>query len=266
MGGCASQLDGLVTVVTPTRRRPALLSRAIESVQRQCCQHVRTHIIMVDDCSDTWLALGRDLPATVWPRWAQRGPDDRNGPRRIASVRDVGTELAQTPWVAYLDDDNQWDETHLHSLLMKARESGSPAVHSWARVIHPDGEPYLEQRDPWAFGEENGRREYQRMKELGVVEPGSNVFKDRVDAHDGPTSVRSVDQSAWLLETELVRGIRFSNMSRPPDRTMSLGEDDLFNENLLAKNIRICATEQATLIYQLGGYSTAPEANEPADW
>lgn len=46
-----------VTVVTITRRRPAMLRRAIEFVANQCCDHVAAHLVLVDDCRDTWIEL-----------------------------------------------------------------------------------------------------------------------------------------------------------------------------------------------------------------
>ncbi|MEV4178951.1 hypothetical protein [Nonomuraea sp. NPDC049709] len=81
------------------------------------------------------------------------------------------------------------------------------------------------------------------------------------------TSARaSVDMGAWLLETQLVRRIRFSDMRTAPSRRDVLAEDDFFNDNLIAAGVRVQATGRATLRYYLGGHSTAPEDNEPADW
>ncbi len=88
--------DGVVTIITVTRHRPMLLARAIDSVARQCCRHVNTHIVIVDDCADTWASLEHDVPSNVQPRLVPREAQERSGPRRIAKLRDVGTEMART--------------------------------------------------------------------------------------------------------------------------------------------------------------------------
>ncbi|MEQ4304943.1 glycosyltransferase family A protein [Plantactinospora sp. B6F1] len=253
-------------MVTPTRRRPHLIGRAIESVANQCCRHVSEHVVLVDDCPSTWSWLGRELPSFVRPRFVPRGPRETGGPARAAKLRDIGTSVARTRWVAYLDDDNEWESNHLHTLLSEAIESACPAVYSWAQVFHRDGTPYLDEVNPWSQDLDSGRAEYARLRKAGVVTPGSHVYRDRLDLFDGEDAIRSVDQSAWLLETDLVRRITFSNTSIRPNREEGLAEDDIFNLNLVAEGIGARPTELATLRYYLGGYSTAPEQNEPADW
>jgi glycosyltransferase involved in cell wall biosynthesis len=106
---------GQVTVITMTRRRPSLLANAIRSVAGQCCDHVAEHLILVDDCLETWGSLARELPPEVRPRMVPRGPADATGPRRLGHLRDIGAGLARTPWVAYLDDDDEWLPSHLAS-------------------------------------------------------------------------------------------------------------------------------------------------------
>jgi glycosyltransferase involved in cell wall biosynthesis len=101
----------LVTVVIPTYRRPESLPAAVRSVLAQTIADLR--VIVVDDG-------GGGLPEL---------PDD---PRVVAVslahntavlgvVRNVGIRLADSEFVAFLDDDNEWEPEHLATALAVLR-------------------------------------------------------------------------------------------------------------------------------------------------
>jgi glycosyltransferase involved in cell wall biosynthesis len=125
-----ARAPSLVTTVIPTYRRPVELVAAIESA---LAQTVRDHtVIVVDD--------GAGLP--------ERLPDD---PRLIAVslsrnsgvlgvVRNVGIRLADSDFVAFLDDDNTWEPDHLETALNALREGDRlDGVYTAMRRVFPDG-------------------------------------------------------------------------------------------------------------------------------
>jgi hypothetical protein len=119
----------LVTTVIPTYRRPGQLVCAVRSALDQT---VREHrVIVVDD--------GAGLPEL---------PDD---PRLVALslsrncavlgvVRNVGIRLADSPFLAFLDDDNTWEPDHLATALAVLRKDpGLDGVYTALRRMLPDG-------------------------------------------------------------------------------------------------------------------------------
>jgi glycosyltransferase involved in cell wall biosynthesis len=238
---------GEVTVITATRGRPELLPRALASVAGQCCAHVARHLILVDDCAETMAALDGIGPGSVRPVLVPRTRGQVSGVYRMAELRDIGAELAGTPWLAYLDDDNEWAPTHLHDLLELAAETGAPAVHSWREVTYADGTPYLRPVFPWARDEEAGRAEYDKRVLAGAIEPGSHVYRDGMRTE--------VDGGEWLLSVDLVRRLRFECVLEGDEWADRVGEDDKFQAKLASGGVRVACTRRPTLLYRLGGAS-----------
>lgn len=95
-----------ITVVIPTvPPRAKLLDRAVRSVERQTLPGA---LVVVE--TDT----------------------DREGP---AVVRNRGVEQVVTPWVAFLDDDDELLPQHLVTLASAATDTGADLVWPWFEVI-----------------------------------------------------------------------------------------------------------------------------------
>lgn len=97
----------LVTTVVPTFRRPEMLASAVASALRQSVHDQL--VVVVDDGG----GLGGDLPV-----------DDRlvvvslsRNSKRLGLVRNVGIRLTASPYIAFLDDDNEWRSDHLEVAL-----------------------------------------------------------------------------------------------------------------------------------------------------
>lgn len=58
-----------------------------------------------------------------------------------AATRNRALEAVKTPWVAFLDDDDQFLVHHLEILAHAAEETGADVVYGLPRVIGPDGQP-----------------------------------------------------------------------------------------------------------------------------
>ncbi|MFF4601516.1 glycosyltransferase family 2 protein [Streptomyces sp. NPDC001339] len=247
----------LVTVVTLTRTRPRLLARALRSVQQQDLSAPFQHLVVVDDCHDTYLSLREREPLPGNVRWllAGRGPDDVSGPGRSARLRNMAAHLVRSRWICFLDDDNEWEPDHLDSLLECAERTGCRAVHSELRMLNSDGTPYLEPREPWARDAAEGGAEYARMRDKGVVTPGTCVRHDRLDPLGVADPVVSVDTGEWLLARELLLQVPFRDDYDARDEAESIGEDDKLARDLRERGEPVACTGKPTLRYYLGGYS-----------
>jgi glycosyltransferase involved in cell wall biosynthesis len=109
----------LVSVIIPTFKRPKLLVKAIESVLAQ--DYFPLEIIIVGDHCPALkkLRLPRGDMRVVVENLA-RNHKDWGG-----AARNRGIELARGDWIAYLDDDNEWEPNHLSSLMFPAEWYGA---------------------------------------------------------------------------------------------------------------------------------------------
>jgi Glycosyl transferase family 2 len=105
----ALQTEPLVSVITPTRNRPAFLRRAIESVLAQ--RYPNWELLVVDDGGgedSAGVVESFGDPRLSWRQIPHSGP----GAARNAALRDARGEI-----VAYLDDDNIMDAGWLFAVV-----------------------------------------------------------------------------------------------------------------------------------------------------
>lgn len=243
-----------VTVITLSRNRPALLKRCITSVQKQDYVGEVQHLVLVDNCWKTASFLKEAYPLTKNLTWVLRGrhPDESSGPSHLARLRNLGIRIAETTWICFLDDDNEYESFHLSKLIECAENSGSLAVHSWIQLFHFDGKPYLKKRWPWSRNDEEGRDRYAMMVKRGVVSPGSNILKDSI--HNLP--YRCVDTSAWLLKRSLLLEHPISSDFSYEEWVNNKAEDDKLQMQIMRMKTLIHCNEVVSVRYYLGGYST----------
>ena len=121
----------LVSVVIPTRNRPTLVLRAVRSALRQTLREIEV-IVVIDGESGSASA---DAVAR-----AGRGPGPLhrvtgNGGRREA--RNIGIRDARSPWIALLDDDDEWLPAKLEMQMEAAhRHAGEQQVVVTCQHIH----------------------------------------------------------------------------------------------------------------------------------
>lgn len=95
-------IDSKVSVIIPTFNRSGLLARAVESVVRQTYSNLE--ILIVDDASDD------DTPAIVRQFADRRIHYIRHAANQGgAATRNTGIEAASGKYIAFLDDDDEWE-------------------------------------------------------------------------------------------------------------------------------------------------------------
>jgi hypothetical protein len=102
-----------VSVVIPTRNRAVTVVRAIRSVLAQTYSDFE--IVVVIDGLDPESAKSLGEIADGRLRWVEL-PESVGG----AEARNVGIRMATAPWVALLDDDDEWFPTKLQEQLNEA--------------------------------------------------------------------------------------------------------------------------------------------------
>lgn len=122
-----------VATIIPTYRRPQLLICAVESALQQT--ESDQVIVVVDD--------GGGLPAGL--------PQDdrlitlalRENTGVLGVVRNVGIRLTSSTYIAFLDDDNTWEPTHLETALAvldsTANKTPPRLVYTAIRRLRSDG-------------------------------------------------------------------------------------------------------------------------------
>ena len=133
----------LVSVITPTWRRPKLLTeRCIPSVRAQTYQPIE-HLIVSDGPDPAlWQQLNTLPQIRLHPaaepvsslRYVECG---RNWGGVGHAARAAGAWLAAGEWICYLDDDNEYLPGHVEAMLAEAQRARVPLVCTAWRM--PDG-------------------------------------------------------------------------------------------------------------------------------
>jgi glycosyltransferase involved in cell wall biosynthesis len=140
-----------VSVVIPTRGRPDLVVRAVESALAQIPAPLEV-IVVIDGTDETSARALRDVRA---PHLRIETLPERRG---IGAARNAGVRAARGRWIAFLDDDDEWQPGKLAAQLRVADRSAlaHPIVAGrilvrvdsrelvWPRRLPAAGEPLSE--------------------------------------------------------------------------------------------------------------------------
>lgn len=166
----------LVTVITPTHRRPDKLRRAIDSVLAQRYPH--WELVVVDDGDDA----GKSVVAEVG--------DDRIVYRQIphggtCAARNVALDVARGSIVTYLDDDNTLHPGWLHAAVWGFHHHPEHDVLYGARVFDDEDRSHArgEGGFPWLQLEPFDRvgLEQHNMADMGVIAHRAGIAGARFD-------------------------------------------------------------------------------------
>jgi glycosyltransferase involved in cell wall biosynthesis len=118
-----------VSVVIPTLARPALVTRAVRSVQAQTVSDLEA-IVVIDGPDESTRAA---LAAIGDPRLRVLELPERGG---APNARNAGVREARAAWVALLDDDDEWLERKLEVQLRVAAATTVPTPIVSSRLIN----------------------------------------------------------------------------------------------------------------------------------
>lgn len=147
--------EPLVSVIIPTRNRPELLARAVQSAVEQT--YANLEILVIDDASDDDMAEVTRKFNDERITYVRRGEASQG---RVGRVRNTGLRLATGEYIAYLDDDNTMKPEHVARLVAYLEE-------------HPDvGMVYC---DSWVHGHGAGRIRCSREFDRGSLISGNFI-------------------------------------------------------------------------------------------
>jgi GT2 family glycosyltransferase len=121
-----------VSILIPTRDRPAFLLEALECVRRQT--HPEVELILVRDGGPPLSEAARALMDRMeFPATVVEHDGDAEG---VARARNRGLERAHGDAIAFLDDDDLWDSDHVAALAGALnRDPAADVVYSDAVVL-----------------------------------------------------------------------------------------------------------------------------------
>ena len=121
----------MFTIIIPTHDRPHLLHRTLQSVAQQSFTDYT--VIIISD-SATYMPPFQDLK-DLPGRYTYMIHNAGNGP---ASSRNMGIDLAQSPYVMFLDDDDTLEPDHLLNLSKMVDKNGSAISFCNFKVLEED--------------------------------------------------------------------------------------------------------------------------------
>jgi glycosyltransferase involved in cell wall biosynthesis len=109
----------LISVVIPTRNRPALLLRAVKSALEQTHQDIEIIVVVDGACAKTSEALASLSDGRIHVI-ALRDPVGGS------DARNAGVRKAAGEWIAFLDDDDEWMPTKIEKQIAVASQASEP--------------------------------------------------------------------------------------------------------------------------------------------
>jgi len=118
-------------VVVATRDRPELLERAVQSILRQSYPGDIECVVVFDQSPRTGVPVTESAGRRLRLTSNTRSPG-------LAGARNSGILATSTPFVAFCDDDDQWDPGKLRLQIELAEKSAAEFVCCGVRIHHAD--------------------------------------------------------------------------------------------------------------------------------
>lgn len=124
-----------VTAIIPTKDRPKFLKRALQSVLNQTYEQVQVIIIDASQNDQTYSIVKSFDNNSI--EYIQS-----DAPRGPAAARNQGLQIADTKYVAFLDDDDFWHSEKIKTQIEELRKNPGrvAGVYCGRRTVNPDGD------------------------------------------------------------------------------------------------------------------------------
>ena len=204
-----------VSVVIPTCRRPDGLRAALGSVLRQSLPP--SEIVVVDDAREPRTSEVIDeFSGSGVSLMLRATPIGRGG---AGAARNAGIAAASWPWIAFLDDDDEWAESKLESQFRVANDYDLVATNALRR----SGSRYWPDSNDVEFTLEDV------VRSNPIVTSSALVRRARIEAVGGFDEDRGIqgveDYELWLRL--LLQGARCIRIGSPEVLYEDRGDDRL---------------------------------------
>lgn len=189
--------EATVCVVIPTYKRPEEL---VDAVGSALAQNYRDLVVVVVDDGAGLPDLPHDARLTAVSL-------SRNS-ATAGVVRNVGIELADSEFIAFLDDDNIWTEDHLTTAIAALEDDRTlDAVYTSIRRVLPDG------TELDVLGEEFDRR---KLRQDPYVDTNSIVVRRVANCGFSvlPRPKRNLPREDWEYVWRLSRHARIEHIPK----------------------------------------------------
>lgn len=252
-----------ITVIIITRKRTKLLKKAIASIKSQCFQGKIKTLVFIDDCSETlnFLEVEYSGDNTISWSYQERKSGDISGPSHSAYLRNLAVESANSEWVSFLDDDNEFESFHYAELMRCALINQVEAVHCYRQLFYADGTPYcfIEGEYPWARNSQQAKENFLLLSANAIIEKGSNIIHDQISTIE--SGINLVDTNVWLIKRAILLKNKIEENFTQSDWLNIICEDDKMLLSLIKSQIKICCNNVPSVKYYLGGYSNSDFVN-----
>ena len=120
-------------------------------------------------------------------------------------------------------------------------------------IFNSDGSAFLGNYDPWIQNPKESKDGYDKLVQLGVFTPLSNVAKTHNSAIKPDDIAWAVDMGAWLLLRDLLLEVPFCEEYTKEDLEANVGEDEKLTWDLIRKKEPMECSGKPTLFYYLVG-------------
>ena len=262
-------MNPLISVVIPTRNRPLLVGRAVQSALTQTFKDIE--VIVVIDGPDE--ASSIELAQINYPRLRViELPNSRGG----SGARNIGVIEAQGEWIAFLDDDDEWlpeklelqlqvskNSNHLFPVITCSLIARTPrADYVWPRRLPSPTESiseYLLTRNSLFRGEGSIQTSTFFAKRNFLL---NNPFNESLIKHQ---------DTEWVLRASTLEDVNFEFLEQPlaihyiEDRQATVSSKNNWRYSLnWIQNNKCLVTPRAYAGFILTHIS--PEASEQGDW
>src|SRR5271165_196191 len=204
-----------VSAVIPTRGRPELLRRAVQSALAQTLCEIEVVVVIDGEDPITLLALKelahQDGRVRVVPLPVSVGGSD---------ARNHGVDVACGEWIAFLDDDDEWLPDKLQAQLDALKTSTAPAlIGSCKMIARTPGKDYVWPRRTPGKDEQLGEYLLARhtlTRGEGYIQT-STFFVRRalMQAQPFKSGQRKHQDTEWVLRLGRLPGIQVIIVDQP---------------------------------------------------
>ncbi|MCU1313761.1 MAG: glycosyl transferase, group 2 family protein [Acidobacteriaceae bacterium] len=179
-----NSLKPIVSVVIPTRNRPKLLVRAVRSALHQTLTDIEVIVVIDGPDPATEAAMGALLDTRVR---LERLTQSVGG----SEARNIGVRTSRAPWIAFLDDDDEWLPEKLAVQLSAGESLASDLVFVASYYVERSS---------------NGDRSLPKSRGIETRHPSEALFCRRTLT----SGTDYVQTSTWFVSRRLMLEVPFT--------------------------------------------------------
>jgi glycosyltransferase involved in cell wall biosynthesis len=194
----------VVSVVVPTRDRPALLREALRSIRALERDGVSFEILVGDNGISAETRLIAEAFNAVYLHTSKNG---------AAAARNIAMRAATAEYIAFLDDDDVWTSNHIHGHL-KLLAANPQLAMVVGQIINTDSQRHPIY-GPWPTRMPEGRELLKFMLSGYYPQIGATVVRARVRETVGFFDEELIGSQDWEWQLRVARSHAVGSVAQP---------------------------------------------------